>query len=105
MEYESRDELVGVIEQHTSLFHEMAALLPSSSFFFYFLIFDFFGRRTPTQDLSPAQMTQDSSLAIPPRRISLLSRPFGLGWRDKNKVSLLLLILMSIIVFLRDMKI
>ncbi|XP_020099625.1 TBC1 domain family member 8B-like isoform X2 [Ananas comosus] len=41
--------------------------------------------RTPTQDLSPAQMTQDSSLAIPPRRISLLSRPFGLGWRDKNK--------------------
>jgi len=25
----------------------------------------------------------------PPSRISLLARPFGLGWRDKNKVNLL----------------
>lgn len=24
---------------------------------------------------------------IPTRRVSLLSRPFGLGWRDRNKVS------------------
>lgn len=92
MEYESRDEVVGVIEQHTSLHSFMKwphCYLPRPSFVNFF-IFDFFGRRTPSQDLSPAQMTQDSSLAIPPRRISLLSRPFGLGWRDKNKVSLLL---------------
>ncbi|XP_072974808.1 uncharacterized protein [Typha angustifolia] len=41
--------------------------------------------RTPTQDHSPARTNQDSSQEIPPRRISLLARPFGLGWRDKNK--------------------
>lgn len=30
---------------------------------------------------------QDASPEIPARKISLLSRPFGLGWLDKNKVS------------------
>ncbi|XP_051121456.1 uncharacterized protein LOC127244904 [Andrographis paniculata] len=34
----------------------------------------------PTQ-----QNNQDASQEIPTRKISLLSRPFGLGWRDKNK--------------------
>ncbi|KAL8533063.1 hypothetical protein ACS0TY_009352 [Phlomoides rotata] len=34
----------------------------------------------PTQ-----QSNQEPSQDIPPRKISLLSRPFGLGWRDKNK--------------------
>ncbi|GER42544.1 Ypt/Rab-GAP domain of gyp1p superfamily protein [Striga asiatica] len=28
---------------------------------------------------------EDPSLEIPTRKISLLSRPFGLGWRDRNK--------------------
>ncbi|KAL6545296.1 hypothetical protein OROGR_009170 [Orobanche gracilis] len=31
------------------------------------------------------QSNQDSSQDIPTRKISLLSRPFGLGWRDRNK--------------------
>jgi len=34
---------------------------------------------------SPRQVNQDSSPEPPPSRISLLARPFGLGWRDKNK--------------------
>ncbi|XP_010427242.1 PREDICTED: TBC1 domain family member 10B [Camelina sativa] len=42
---------------------------------------------------SPRQVNQDSSVKNindnspepPPSRISLLARPFGLGWRDKNK--------------------
>ncbi|WOL04376.1 TBC1 domain family member 8B-like [Canna indica] len=41
--------------------------------------------RTPTTDNSPVRTSQDSSQEIPPRKISLLSRPFVLGWRDKNK--------------------
>ncbi|URE43905.1 TBC domain containing protein [Musa troglodytarum] len=41
--------------------------------------------RTPTTDNSPVQTSQDSSQDIPPRKISLLSRPFVLGWRDKSK--------------------
>ncbi|OMO69455.1 hypothetical protein CCACVL1_19496 [Corchorus capsularis] len=34
---------------------------------------------------SPARNNQESQQEIPPRKISLLSRPFGLGWRDRNK--------------------
>ncbi|KAK9158071.1 hypothetical protein Scep_004645 [Stephania cephalantha] len=30
------------------------------------------------------RVTQESTQEIPPRRVSLLSRPFGLGWRDKK---------------------
>ncbi|XP_009420344.2 uncharacterized protein LOC104000116 [Musa acuminata AAA Group] len=41
--------------------------------------------RTPTTDNSPVRTSQDSSQDIPPRKISLLARPFVLGWRDKNK--------------------
>ncbi|MQL80575.1 hypothetical protein Taro_013035 [Colocasia esculenta] len=35
--------------------------------------------------LSPGRLNQDSPPDIPLRKISLLSRPFGLGWRDRNK--------------------
>ncbi|PIN16725.1 Ypt/Rab GTPase activating protein [Handroanthus impetiginosus] len=34
---------------------------------------------------STPQNNQDPSQEIPARKISLLSRPFGLGWRDRNK--------------------
>ncbi|GMI87054.1 hypothetical protein like AT3G55020 [Hibiscus trionum] len=34
---------------------------------------------------SQARSNQEPQQEIPARRISLLSRPFGLGWRDKNK--------------------
>ncbi|KAL5569194.1 hypothetical protein UlMin_025769 [Ulmus minor] len=34
---------------------------------------------------SPAQSNQEPSPEIPARKIGLLSRPFGLGWRDRNK--------------------
>ncbi|XP_062092808.1 uncharacterized protein LOC133798509 isoform X2 [Humulus lupulus] len=34
---------------------------------------------------SPAQSNQDNTQEMPARKISLLSRPFGLGWRDRNK--------------------
>lgn len=40
---------------------------------------------------SPSTKNINDQLPEPPQsRISLLARPFGLGWRDKNKVSLLL---------------
>ncbi|KAG7565742.1 Rab-GTPase-TBC domain [Arabidopsis suecica] len=47
----------------------------------------------PSPQPSPRQVNQDSSVKNindhipepPPSRISLLARPFGLGWRDKNK--------------------
>ncbi|KAK4430861.1 TBC1 domain family member 9B [Sesamum alatum] len=35
---------------------------------------------------SVQQSNQDASQDMPTRKISLLSRPFGLGWRDRNKV-------------------
>ncbi|CAN4125615.1 unnamed protein product [Withania somnifera] len=41
--------------------------------------------RSTQKDSSPLRGNQDSSPEIPARKISLLSRPFGLGWRDKNK--------------------
>ncbi|PIA38765.1 hypothetical protein AQUCO_02700163v1 [Aquilegia coerulea] len=41
--------------------------------------------RSAQSDSSPARVNQESTQDIPPRKISLLSRPFGLGWRDKNK--------------------
>ncbi|KAJ6812514.1 TBC1 domain family member 8B-like isoform X1 [Iris pallida] len=41
--------------------------------------------RTPTFDHSPARTSQETSQDFPTRKIGLLSRPFGLGWRDKNK--------------------
>ncbi|KAI3470440.1 hypothetical protein Pfo_027103 [Paulownia fortunei] len=34
---------------------------------------------------STQQCNQDPSQDMPTRKISLLSRPFGLGWRDRNK--------------------
>ncbi|KAK8671656.1 hypothetical protein V6N13_038244 [Hibiscus sabdariffa] len=34
---------------------------------------------------SPARSNQEPQQEIPARRVSLLSRPFGLGWRDRNK--------------------
>ncbi|CAL8124846.1 unnamed protein product [Prunus armeniaca] len=33
----------------------------------------------------PVQTNQDQTQEFPARKISLLSRPFGLGWRDRNK--------------------
>ncbi|KAK1421256.1 hypothetical protein QVD17_23448 [Tagetes erecta] len=41
--------------------------------------------RSTNQDSSPIRKSQELSPEIPARKISLLSRPFGLGWRDKNK--------------------
>lgn len=41
--------------------------------------------RSIQQDSSQVRNSQDSSQDIPMRKISLLSRPFGLGWRDRNK--------------------
>ncbi|CAK9155103.1 unnamed protein product [Ilex paraguariensis] len=40
--------------------------------------------RSIQQDSSPGRSNQDSQ-ELPTRKISLLSRPFGLGWRDRNK--------------------
>ncbi|TXG49634.1 hypothetical protein EZV62_025509 [Acer yangbiense] len=34
---------------------------------------------------SPARTNQEPALELPARKISLLARPFGLGWRDRNK--------------------
>lgn len=42
--------------------------------------------RTPTADNSLARTNQDSTQDIPAKKISLLSRPFALGWRERNKV-------------------
>ncbi|PON75377.1 Rab-GTPase-TBC domain containing protein [Parasponia andersonii] len=36
---------------------------------------------------SPAQGNQDHAQELPARKISLLARPFGLGWRDRNKAN------------------
>ncbi|KAM3281181.1 TBC1 domain family member 8B isoform X1 [Capsicum chacoense] len=41
--------------------------------------------RSTSQVSSPVGGNQQSSLEIPARKISLLSRPFGLGWRDNSK--------------------
>ncbi|XP_071734552.1 uncharacterized protein [Rutidosis leptorrhynchoides] len=41
--------------------------------------------RSSNQDSSAIRTSQELSQEIPARKISLLSRPFGLGWRDKNK--------------------
>ncbi|XP_024960575.1 ecotropic viral integration site 5 protein homolog [Cynara cardunculus var. scolymus] len=41
--------------------------------------------RSANQDSSAIRTSQELSQEIPARKISLLSRPFGLGWRDKNK--------------------
>ncbi|XP_060186095.1 uncharacterized protein LOC132615509 isoform X3 [Lycium barbarum] len=41
--------------------------------------------RSTQKDSYPVRVNQESSPEIPARKISLLSRPFGLGWRDKNK--------------------
>ncbi|KAK1572269.1 hypothetical protein Q3G72_029945 [Acer saccharum] len=34
---------------------------------------------------SPARTNQEPAVELPARKISLLARPFGLGWRDRNK--------------------
>ncbi|XP_073019690.1 uncharacterized protein [Primulina eburnea] len=41
--------------------------------------------RSTQQDSSVIRSNQDPSPEIQARKISLLSRPFGLGWRDRNK--------------------
>ncbi|KAG2730055.1 hypothetical protein I3760_01G275800 [Carya illinoinensis] len=41
--------------------------------------------RSPHPDSSTAQSNQESAQDIPARKISLLARPFGLAWRDRNK--------------------
>ncbi|XP_059666152.1 uncharacterized protein LOC132311976 [Cornus florida] len=41
--------------------------------------------RSVQQDSSPVQSNQELTQDLPTRKISLLSRPFGLGWRDRNK--------------------
>nr|DAD26016.1 TPA_asm: hypothetical protein HUJ06_027484 [Nelumbo nucifera] len=41
--------------------------------------------RSVHSDSSPVRINQETTQDLPPRKISLLSRPFGLGWRDKNK--------------------
>ncbi|GFY83646.1 Ypt/Rab-GAP domain of gyp1p superfamily protein [Actinidia rufa] len=43
--------------------------------------------RSVQQDSSPVQSNQEPTQDLPMRKISLLSRPFGIGWRDRNKVS------------------
>ncbi|KAJ4832845.1 hypothetical protein Tsubulata_001927 [Turnera subulata] len=39
----------------------------------------------PSNPDSPRQGNQEPTQDIPTRKISLLARPFGLGWRDRNK--------------------
>uniref|UniRef100_A0A5B6ZUM6 Putative TBC1 domain family member 8B n=1 Tax=Davidia involucrata TaxID=16924 RepID=A0A5B6ZUM6_DAVIN len=41
--------------------------------------------RSVQQGSSPEQSNQESTQELPTRKIGLLSRPFGLGWRDRNK--------------------
>ncbi|XP_071710440.1 uncharacterized protein [Rutidosis leptorrhynchoides] len=41
--------------------------------------------RSTNHDSSAVKPSQELSQDIPARKISLLSRPFGLGWLDKNK--------------------
>ncbi|OVA18210.1 Rab-GTPase-TBC domain [Macleaya cordata] len=42
--------------------------------------------RSVQPESSPVRVNQESTQEPPPRKISLLSRPFGLGWRgDRNK--------------------
>jgi hypothetical protein len=42
--------------------------------------------RSPHPDSSTARSNQESAQDFPARKIGLLARPFGLGWRDRNKV-------------------
>ncbi|KAF5467190.1 hypothetical protein F2P56_017042 [Juglans regia] len=41
--------------------------------------------RSPHPDSPTAQSNQESVQDLPARKISLLARPFGLAWRDRNK--------------------
>ncbi|XP_042475554.1 uncharacterized protein LOC122057501 [Macadamia integrifolia] len=41
--------------------------------------------RSVQQDSSAVRVTQEPTQDMPTRKVSLLSRPFGLGWRDWNK--------------------
>ncbi|PSS33450.1 TBC1 domain family member protein [Actinidia chinensis var. chinensis] len=41
--------------------------------------------RSVQQDFSPVRTHQEPAQDLPMRKITLLSRPFGLGWRDRNK--------------------
>ncbi|GJZ57649.1 Rab-GTPase-TBC domain-containing protein [Tanacetum coccineum] len=41
--------------------------------------------RSTNQDTSAIRTSQELAQEIPARKISLLSRPFGLGWGDRNK--------------------
>ncbi|PSR93049.1 DNA-directed RNA polymerase subunit beta like [Actinidia chinensis var. chinensis] len=41
--------------------------------------------RSVQQDSSPVRTHQEPTQDLPMRKITLLSRPFGLGWRDRNK--------------------
>jgi hypothetical protein len=46
--------------------------------------------RSPHPDSSTARSNQESAQDFPARKIGLLARPFGLGWRDRNKVGVYL---------------
>ncbi|XP_057981838.1 uncharacterized protein LOC131167075 isoform X6 [Malania oleifera] len=41
--------------------------------------------RSVNSDSSPGRSNQEPSQELPMRKIGLLARPFGLGWRDRNK--------------------
>ncbi|KAA8534312.1 hypothetical protein F0562_031861 [Nyssa sinensis] len=41
--------------------------------------------RSVQQGSSPVQSNQEPTQDLPTRKIGLLARPFGLGWRDRNK--------------------
>ncbi|XP_059456006.1 uncharacterized protein LOC132186181 isoform X2 [Corylus avellana] len=41
--------------------------------------------RSPHPDSSTARSNQESAQDFPARKIGLLARPFGLGWRERNK--------------------
>lgn len=41
--------------------------------------------RSVQNESLPVRSNMETSMEVPARKISLLARPFGLGWRDKNK--------------------
>jgi hypothetical protein len=46
--------------------------------------------RSPHPDSSTVRSNQEPAQEFPARKIGLLARPFGLGWRERNKVSFFL---------------
>lgn len=94
-----------VVEMFYSVFvGDLRFVYCTSIYFLYFLSrealtgkwkrLDYFEMKMKRNDFcrssrpdSPAQNHQEQTQEIPARKISLLSRPFGLGWRERNKVS------------------